>query len=978
MDHWRAPYLGLREIPPSLDDFELTTFFSFSAAELAAIRSLRKPLHRLALALQIGFLRMTGQTLSAFEQVPKELWTHLGLQLGVDAPEIGNLRSLYLGRPRTLADHQQLAYGCLGFQRITEHQQRYVVRWLRETMAGRADRRSLLPDLKRWFYEHRILLISDRELRSIIASVQISFESVQIGNLIQSYTVHKLDAWDRALVTPREADGVPLQTWLAAAPLKQSTVQMSQLFKKIEHLRTMGVADHWPEDVTDVTVRQYARRCANRSPSASKRVTSARRTLEVACFLRHALCVSSDELLTMLRRWIRKMANDAARNTEPSYTDAQTQLKELAQAVKALATQEGLSHEDLKAELCELASATLKDNKVSRTAVARTYLIDHPRQARAILARLQSLPLEAQGDHPVIEALALLRVLYVKKSNVLLQVPAIKLGRRWQEAIGNPDRAKALAAFEWATLFALRVALRNGSVYLAHSFSFRSQASLLISKEHWDVHRNTYYGHLKLSRDPAETFGPIVEHLEERLAEFDLAAQQGKVLVDSEGMHYERQPPSPEDLRVAELRRALMSTRPLGQLPEIALEVDSAVRFSWILLGREPHSRRELLMVYAAVLAHGTSMSAAEVSRMIPELTADAVRQTMKRLSDERRLRQASDAVVQYLHRFEIAKHWGRSDLASSDMMSLETERAIWQARADPRRKTASVGVYTHVRDGWGIIYDQPIVLNERQAGVALEGMVRQTAVENISQLAVDTHGYTDFAMALGKLLHCDLCPHLADIKHRQLHALKGYQSPISLAPILKCDIDISKCHDVYDDLVRVAASVHSGKCSAVQALIRFGSDARGQAIYDGGVQFGLLLRTIYLIDYLLNPRFRAEVRHALNRGESSHTLQRAIHSGKVPAQLSKRHESLAAVSSALSLLSNAVMAWNASHMQTALERIRQAGGTPLPGDMRRVAPTDIQGINLRGTFDFPIEKFAERIMPSSAQSTTPGRWRSA
>lgn len=69
MDHWRAPYLGLREIPPSLDDFELTTFFSFSAAELTAIRSLRKPLHRLGLALQIGFLRMTGQTLSVFEAI---------------------------------------------------------------------------------------------------------------------------------------------------------------------------------------------------------------------------------------------------------------------------------------------------------------------------------------------------------------------------------------------------------------------------------------------------------------------------------------------------------------------------------------------------------------------------------------------------------------------------------------------------------------------------------------------------------------------------------------------------------------------------------------------------------------------------------------------------------------------------------------------------------------------------------------------
>ena len=37
-------------------------------------------------------------------------------------------------------------------------------------------------------------------------------------------------------------------------------------------------------------------------------------------------------------------------------------------------------------------------------------------------------------------------------------------------------------------------------------------------------------------------------------------------------------------------------------------------------------------------------------------------------------------------------------------------------------------------------------------AGVALEGMVHQTPVENVGQLAVNTHGYTDFAMGLGKL----------------------------------------------------------------------------------------------------------------------------------------------------------------------------------------------------------------------------------
>ncbi len=747
---------------------------------------------------------------------------------------------------------------------------------------------------------------------------------------------------------------------------------MNQFFKKVEHLRGMGVAN-WPNDINDVTVQYHARRFAGRKPSITLRVTTPRRTLETACFLRHCLCTSSDQLLAMLIRWIKTSVSHAEIATSPSFTDAQSNLIEFAKAVQALADDAQIDDNALRAKMRELAGAALANKKLSKAARGRAYLIEHPRQSRAILARLVNLPLQAQGEHPVVEALSILRGIYAVKSNLLLKIPITPLGNRWKEAFANRDRKKALAAFEWATLLKLRMALRNGSVYLPHSFAFKSQASLLISEEQWKIHRNSHYGHLKLPTDPKETLHPMVEHLKERLAVFGQAVANGIVEIDAEGMHLEPVKADPDEKRLDELRQALLSGRPLGQLPDILMEVDSAVRFSWILLGREPHTRRALVMVYAAVLAHGSSMSAAEVSRMIPEMSAQAVRQTMKRLCDERSLRQASDAALQYMLRFDISKHWGRSNLASADMMSLETERAIWQARADPRRKTPSVGVYTHVRDGGGIFYDQPLIAKQRQAGVAIEGMVRQTVLDDISQIAVDTHGYTDFAMSLGKFLHCDLCPHLADIKHKKLHAPKDYEAPDvvkdNLADVLLCDLDLSKFEESYDDMVRVAASIKSGKCSAVQIMARFGSDARGQSVYEGGLQFGKLLLSIYLIDYFLNPAFRREVRHALNRGESLHTLQRAIHAGKIPAQLSKRYESIAAVSSALSLMCNAVMAWNAKHMQAGLERIQANGQEPPVLDLRRIAPTEIEGVNLRGTFEFNLEKFAERLMPSSVRA---------
>jgi hypothetical protein len=81
------------------------------------------------------------------------------------------------------------------------------------------------------------------------------------------------------------------------------------------------------------------------------------------------------------------------------------------------------------------------------------------------------------------------------------------------------------------------------------------------------------------------------------------------------------------------------------------------------MLGREPRSTNELLMVYAGILAHGTALSAAECARMIPQLSASSIRQAMHWATDERRLGEACASVLQSMHRYPIAATWGRDDL---------------------------------------------------------------------------------------------------------------------------------------------------------------------------------------------------------------------------------------------------------------------------------------------------------------------------
>ncbi|WP_156992319.1 hypothetical protein [Paraburkholderia oxyphila] len=233
------------------------------------------------------------------------------------------------------------------------------------------------------------------------------------------------------------------------------------------------------------------------------------------------------------------MVNDATRAVESIAVDPNARLREFASAVKTVALDAALTREELSMRVCALADQALGQRAPRRPSVVRPRLLAKRGQARAILARFVRLPFEAQTVHPVISALDVLRELYACKGYVLPDRVVVRLGRAWREAIDSYDRYKALLAFESATHFALRVALRNGSVFVARSFAFRNQAMLLIPPDEWKTKRNHFYVHLKLPQDSREFLGPLIEHLDQSLIVLRDATTRGDVRIDS-AVHLDR------------------------------------------------------------------------------------------------------------------------------------------------------------------------------------------------------------------------------------------------------------------------------------------------------------------------------------------------------------------------------------------------------------------------------------------------------
>jgi len=186
-----------------------------------------------------------------------------------------------------------------------------------------------------------------------------------------------------------------------------------------------------------------------------------------------------------------------------------------------------------------------------------------------------------------------------------------------------------------------------------------------------------------------------------------------------------------------------------------------------------------------------------------------------------------------------------------------------------------------------------------------------------------------------------------------------------ALEKAMRRDVDLVLIHSEYDTIIHLAASIEEGYTSATYALERLGAAARGTVSHAALTQLGRLWHTVYLCDYAAQPPFRRSVNRLLVRGESVHQLERAIHYGPIRADRGRRREELVLISGALTLPTNAVIAYNTWKLQEVIDRHRAAGRS-VPSDeiLAHVAPVAFSHIDFRGLYRFLIEQYIGRLLP--------------
>jgi len=489
--------------------------------------------------------------------------------------------------------------------------------------------------------------------------------------------------------------------WLRRPPGKRSLKTLRLLYDKYAWLQDL-LGRHNPLPIPKERQRVYARRFRPRRSNDVPKLPAYRQELEAICFATVSLGTLTDDLLRLVEMRIAAIWNWAHRIAAEELSPARVRSRgEILAELRRLVSDGALDDATYRIRSAALLLPGIQAATTSHAADVREVLSRNAQRVRPVLELLLKLNLQGAPQHPLRVALEWIQDYYAEKTNWLFPQPPLEWVGRWRALIDGKDLSRGLRAYEAATLWGMRHALRNGSLWSPYGYEFSDPAQNWMPASVWQQQSATYRARKELPSSPVLYTDQVQATLRAALAGLEEAVANGSVWVGRKDLYFRRDDAEkqPEGLDFMQARLYCQVGR--VQFPTVLLELDARVHFSWRLLGREPKSEQELLAVYAALLAAGTDLHSRGIATMIRGVRESTVRRYMHLFEAEPGVRAANEALVKFARSHSIVQRWGTGYAASSDLMSLDANKHLYTARVDPKRRVHGVGIYQTVLDQW-------------------------------------------------------------------------------------------------------------------------------------------------------------------------------------------------------------------------------------------------------------------------------------
>ena len=188
--------------------------------------------------------------------------------------------------------------------------------------------------------------------------------------------------------------------------------------------------------------------------------------------------------------------------------------------------------------------------------------------------------------------------------------------------------------------------------------------------------------------------------------------------------------------------------------------------------------------------------------------------------------------------------------------------------------------------------------------------------------------------------------PRLSDIADVPLYGLGPGQPRLAADALLTRRVREEMIAGQWEELLRLAGSIKRGWIVPSVLLTRMHADPRPDRLAKALREYGRLVRTNFILDWVGDPALRARGLGQLNKGESANALHRYVGFGNRGRVHARDPEQLQRHMDCRRLISNVIVYWNTRYIAHALETLERQGHTLRDDDIRHIHPVHFEHIN--------------------------------
>lgn len=958
-------------IPMEISDYDLMQFFQITYPDKIFLKSFRGEHNRLAIALQIGIVRFMGFLPDKWQvQIPANVATKICGHLNTDF----ELLALYGNRDATRTEHLNQVLRYLKFRRWQPMDEIWLAPWLLNKGMEHDNEPILLQQVCLKLGQEKILRPSIGTLERIVGSLdeQLHQETYRRFSLLLT---EDMKTRLTEILELNILRGITLHRWLCQVPTSSTPRSINQTLEKINFLKSLNVHE-WDLSVISLNRRKRLTQIArNVSNKYLQRLNGTRRYPILICFLYESLMDTNDKVLEMFDDYWEHIINGSKKELDmyqqTLFKSQNEAMKTLSQAVSIIVN-DTVTDDQLRKLIFEiypkevLMEALLVTGSALRP-IRQTHLYylnnyyGNLKQFTPNLLKTFDFQIahSKDGFQKVIEILTDLQS--GKKRKLPDDTPVDFITPSWNKLVFENDQQQPeifpqRQPYELCALANLRDRLRSGDVFINISRKYADFNSFLLSKTQWELLRQDFCSQMSMPSLPTERIDQRLDELESLLKPLDELLKAGGEIRLEEGVLVVPALPAEDiPLSAKALREQINQRLPKVNITDMIKEVDVWINFSKHLHGleNEPRNPEHQSLLYATVFAAGCNIPLSDLARSC-ELDYQSLWWTSNNYLSEETLKRANDILVNFHYQQWLSSYWGGGTLSSSDGQRFPTSGKVRNAKALPNYFGYGKGItfYTHTSDQYSQYGSRSISSTERDATYVLDEIIGNETDLPILEHTTDTAGYSDLIFALFDLLGMDFCPRIRDIKDQRLCKIKDKEWEY---PALKftgrVNPEYLKQH--FDELLKVAASIKSGRVTASLLISKLQSYPRQNNLMYVLQAYGQLIKTNFILKYLLSMPLRRKINTQLIRGEQLHNLRLYLWFGSDGIIRKKQEEQQQKVVRSLNLMTNIALVWNTVYQQEIIKQLHQEGYVVDENDFEFISPAPFEHINRLGKYSF-------------------------